>query len=268
MAAIDRSVGRVIFGNDPAGYAAGRPEYPARVYEILRTTCQLEPATNVFDIGAGTGQATFHLLEHGCRITAIEPDTRLAAVLREQVPEDGLKRLRICPTSFETAELLDAPFDLGIAATSFHWLNAPTALHKIMSLLRPGGWWAMWWTVFGDPEHPDEFRRRTEVLFEDLEQSPSHGDRPNVPFALDTEARTRELRDAGFESIAYESIRWTARMTTTQVLALTSTFSPVARLPATQRERFMNELGRVVDEEFGGIVVRNFVTPMYMAMRP
>jgi SAM-dependent methyltransferase len=268
MATIDRSVGQVIFGNDPTGYAEGRPEYPARVYEVLRTTCQLGPATNAFDVGAGTGQATFHLLEHGYQVTAIEPDTRLAAVLREKVTEDGLKRLSVCATSFETAELLDASFDLGVAATSFHWLDAPPTLRKIMSLLRPGGWWAMWWTVFGDPKQPDEFRHRTEIFFEDLERSPSHGNRPNVPFALDTETRMRELREAGFESISYESIQWTARMTTKQVLALTATFSPVACLPETQRERFMNELGRVVDEEFGGIVARNFVTPIYTALRP
>src|SRR6476469_8280415 len=100
MATIDRSVGQGIFGNDPTGYVAGRPEYPARVYEVLRTTCQLGPATKVFEIGAGTGQATFRLLEHGCRVTAVEPDTRLAAMLRTSTPEDCVKRLHICPTAF------------------------------------------------------------------------------------------------------------------------------------------------------------------------
>lgn len=97
MATIDQRIGQVIFGNDPTGYAEGRPEYPARVYEVLRTTCQLSPATNAFEIGAGTGQATFRLLEHGCRVTAVEPDTWLAAVLRASAREDCVKRLSICP---------------------------------------------------------------------------------------------------------------------------------------------------------------------------
>jgi len=267
MATIDRSIGQVVFGNDATSYVEGRPEYPARVYEVLRTTCQLGPATKVFEIGAGTGQATFRLLEHGCRVTAVEPDTRLAGVLRANVTEDCVKRLSICTTSFEAAEFADAPFDLGVAATAFHWLDAPTALAKVMRLLRPGGWWAMWWTVFGTPTN-DAFQCRAQFLFEDLDRSPSHGDRPQTSFALDVEKRTSELHRAGFESIAHEIVQWTINQTTKQVLALTATFSPVALLPEERKKRFMQELGRIADEEFGGSVLRTFTTAIYTAVRP
>jgi len=267
MATIEKQTGRTIFGDDPEQYAEARPEYPARVYEILRTTCQAGPSTRTFEIGAGTGQATIPLLRLGCHVAAIEPDPRLASVLSRSVSRSDAARLSVLSVPFETAELAEGAFDLGIAATSFHWLDQKEALRKVGRFLRPGGWWAMWWTVFGDPEQEDEFQRLTHSLFEELDRSPSHGDRANVPFALDAEKRTDELREVGFESISSEVIRWTVNRTTKQELALTATYSPVARLPDTERKQFLEKIRRVVDDDFCGSVSRNFVTAIYTAAR-
>lgn len=267
MATIEQQAGRTIFGNDPEQYAEARPEYPVRVYEVLRTTCQSGPSTRVFEIGAGTGQASIPVLDLGCHLTVIEPDPRLAAVLARSISGANAARLRVLTVPFETVELPEGSFDLGIAATSFHWLDQKSALHKVIRLLRPGGWWAMWWTVFGDPEQEDEFQRRTHALFEELDRSPSHGDRPNVPFALDAEKRVGDLQAVGFESISSEVIRWTVSRTTKQELALTATYSPVARLPDTERTQFLEKIRRIVNDDFGGNVSRNFVTVIYTAAR-
>jgi hypothetical protein len=40
---IEQSAGLTVFGNDANGYAEGRPDYLARVYDILRTTCRGDP---------------------------------------------------------------------------------------------------------------------------------------------------------------------------------------------------------------------------------
>ncbi|UXR95206.1 hypothetical protein FY157_26070 (plasmid) [Agrobacterium tumefaciens] len=45
-------------------------------------------------------------------------------------------------------------------------------------------------------------------------------------------------------------------------------FLPVARLPEAERSRFLSEIGRIADEEFGGHVRRNFVTAIYLARKP
>ncbi|HWA59757.1 MAG TPA: methyltransferase domain-containing protein, partial [Caulobacteraceae bacterium] len=119
MADIDRAFGRRAFGDDAANYDASRPPYPAWVFEVLRERCGLGPGTAAFEVGAGTGKATRELLRLGADPHyAIEPDARLAAFLRAQNLGPAL---HVVEAPFEAAVLPRADFDLGLAATSFHW---------------------------------------------------------------------------------------------------------------------------------------------------
>ena len=59
-----RIEGRRLFGLDPAGYRAGRPDYPGAIYETLVQRCGLGPTARVLEIGPGTGLVTRHLLRH------------------------------------------------------------------------------------------------------------------------------------------------------------------------------------------------------------
>ena len=79
-----RDEGRSVFGTVASIYAPGRPDYPERVFEILRDRCGLGPSRRVVDIGAGTGQATQRLLEAGatCRRRRVEPGGRRGAPRR------------------------------------------------------------------------------------------------------------------------------------------------------------------------------------------
>ena len=146
---LDRRDGRSLFGQDPAGYDAARPGHPKRVYDILVERCGLRQGTAVLEIGPGTGQATRRLLELGADpLVAVEPDPALAEFLAHatggRVDDRGLARSR------KRSSRPDA-FDLAAAASSFHWVDEPVGLAKIVASLRPGGWWAMWWTLFGEP---------------------------------------------------------------------------------------------------------------------
>lgn len=263
---ISLAEGRHVFGANSERYNSARPDYPLRVYEILREHGAAQKESRVFEIGAGTGQATEPLLALGCKITAIEPDSRLADTLGNRLNHYG-SSLEIIRSSFEDSLLPSATFDLGVAATSFHWLQSDTALTSVFELLRPGGWWSMWWTVFGDPANMDPFQHRTQALFQPLNLSPSHAAGSNRPFALEKELRMAELQTAGFRDVVYEEIRWSPTLTTRQVVALTATFSPVSSLPEEERTRFLSQIEQISDEEFGGFVQRNFVTAIYLARK-
>src|ERR1039458_7195276 len=78
-----RAEARSVYGLDVAGYDAGRPEYPQRVYEVLETRCGLRAGSVVLECGPGTGQVTRRLVEAGARVVAIEPDPAMAAYLRQ-----------------------------------------------------------------------------------------------------------------------------------------------------------------------------------------
>lgn len=258
--------GRSAFGSDAANYDAARPDYPAWVYERLQERCGLKPGTATFEIGPGTGLATGRLLALGADpLVAIEPDHRLAQFLARKLAGSAV---RVLGTTFEDAPLPTAEFDLGTAATSFHWMEQSAALAKVAKLLRSGGWWAAWWNVFGDPERDDAFHEATRTLLRHQAHSPSHYAGQAHPFALDRETRLADIDATGmFDDAQFEIHKWTLSLTTAQVRALYATFSQFSILKSAERERIVDGLARIADQQFGGRVERNMCTALYTARR-
>ncbi len=253
--------GRGAFGADAANYDAARPGYPDWVFERLADTGGLKPGTCAFEIGPGTGQATAALLTAGANpLTAVEPDARLAAYLRAKFAAPALTVLN---AAFEDAMLEPAVFDLGTAATSFHWMDQRTALAKIARSLRRQGWWAAWWNVFGDPDRQDAFHEATNTLLNGADRSPGQ-----YPFALDSAARLADIAAVdAFDQVEFEIQKWTLALTTAQMRALYATYSQFSALPADARERLLDGLAQIAEHDFGGRVERNMCTSLYMARR-
>ena len=259
---IDRAFGRHTFGDDPGAYHAARPAYPGWVFATLRTRCGLASGTATFEIGAGTGKATRRLLDLGANpLVAVEPDPRMAAFLRETNRDEALQ---VIVSSFEDAALQPAGFDLGICATAFHWLDEDVALLKLAKLLRPGGWWASVWNVFGDDSRPDPFHEATRELLNGP-SSPSAGT-GDLPFALDAEARLEALRrSGGFDVIDHRISPWSIDLDPEQTIALYATYSNISI--RSDRKAVLAELGRIAREMFNGHVIRNMTTSLYLARR-
>jgi SAM-dependent methyltransferase len=264
MARIPITAGRSAFGHDRGAYAAARPDYPGALYDRLVERCGLSAGSAVFEVGAGTGLATRRLLALGAApLRAIEPDPRLADYLRRTVTHAALE---VVEETFEDAPLAPNSFDLGVAATSFHWLDQAPALAKVRAVLKPGGWWAMGWNNFGGGEQ-DAFQAATDHLFVDTPDGPSQGQNGRPPFSLDQEARLADLTAAGFVDAAVQVWRWTDVYDTARVVALYRTFSPIQAMPPGRREAFLAALARIADDQFGGQVERPFTTALYMARR-
>jgi SAM-dependent methyltransferase len=232
------------------------------VYETLGSRCGLGAGARIFEIGAGTGTATRRLLDLGAEpLIAIEPDPRLADFLRRNNPDPALN---VIVSAFEDAVLKHATFDLGVSGTAFHWVEEDRALATIALLLRPGGWWAAFWNVFGDDSRPDPFHEATRDML-DGPSSPSAGER-GVPFGLDAEARLAALRrSGGFDIIDSCMSTWPLILNSDQTVALYATYSNIIVRP--DRESILAELGRVAREKFGDRVVRNMTTSLYIARR-
>lgn len=264
MQTIPLNEGRRLFGHDPKVYAAARPEYPDALYDRLKTRCDLRPGTSLFEIGPGTGLATRRLLSLGVsHLRVIEADPRLATYLRETI---GTASLEIDQASFEESTLPEAAFDLGVSATSFHWLEQAPALAKVYRSLKPGAWWAMWWNHFGS-EEPDEFHRATDHLFVGTADSPAWSDQRRIPFALDRDRRLEDLAANGFQDAEVDL--WRSRLTcdTAALVALYSTFSPIQALEPKSRQELLTELARIANEQFDGRVERALITVLYTARK-
>jgi SAM-dependent methyltransferase len=264
MDTIPLNDGRHLFGNDPKTYAKARPDYPDALYERLITRCGLRPGISVFEIGPGPGLATRRLLSLGASpLRAIEPDPRLANFLRETIETSSLE---IDQVSFDEAVLPEATFDLGVAATSFHWLEQGSALAKVYRSLKPGGWWAMWWNHFG-PEEPDEFQQATDHLFARTADSPSWTREKRIPFAFDRDSRLQDLTAAGFQDPEVEVWRSSLTYDTARLVALYSTYSPIQALEPDLRREFLSNLAQISDEQFRGRVERPLITVLYTSRR-
>jgi SAM-dependent methyltransferase len=260
-----KSAGRVAFGLDPARYDRARPDYPAWVFECLSSRCDVGTSTAAFEIGAGTGKATRQLLALGANpVVAIEPDPRLAAFLSEggrTVPA-----LRIVNSVFEDADLAPSSFDLGICATAFHWLDESSALQRIADALRPGGWWAPFWNIYGDPQKRDTFHEATLDLLASGPPNLSNRGHPHLEFGADVDARVSALRAAGaFDSIEVHRSAWSVTLDGSQVMDLYASYSNVSL--RSDREAVLAELGRIAREDFGNRVTRNITTVLYLARR-
>jgi SAM-dependent methyltransferase len=230
------------------------------VYATITSRCSLRSNAAVFEIGAGTGTATHRLLELGADpLIAVEPDRRLAHFLRANNPH---KALQVVVAPFEDASLEKRSFDLGVCATAFHWLDEDSALAKIATLLRPGGWWAAVWNVFGDHSRPDPFHEATKELLE-APASPSFGE-SGIPFALDAAARTAALKRTGaFDVVEVGTSQWPLVLDTDETVALYATYSNAnAR---ADRDAVLAELGRIARNDFGDRVIRNTTTSLYIA---
>jgi hypothetical protein len=79
-------------------------------------------------------------------------------------------------------------------------------------------------------------------------------------------ARLAALRRAGGFDIMDHSIdRWPLILNAEQTVALYATYSNISARP--DRERVLCELGRIARDEFGGRVIRDMTTSLYIARR-
>jgi SAM-dependent methyltransferase len=257
-----REAGRAIYGLDAAGYAAGRPGYPERVFEILVTRCGLTRRTAVIESGPGTGQATGRLIQSGAHVLAVEPDPGMADYLRHSFPSHDLE---VIGATFEEADLPDDGFDLAVAATSFHWVDQAIGIPKLMRIIKAGGWIALWWTIFGDPDRGDPFESAVWGLLGETPGQRAQDFRDQIDRAV---YRAEAFRSEGFVEFNCEVFRSTERMDPPKARAFYGSLFKLLTLDEVDRQRILGSVEDIATEEFGGVVERPFVTVMYTGRRP
>ena len=122
----------VNFGEAAGRYETFRPSYPGEVFDFLLEHLS-SGCTRAVDLGAGTGQATRKLAALFARVTAVEPDARLAKEAR--LPSHA----EIVVQSAEDASFEPASVDAVVSATAFHWMNQPLICRRAAQWLKSGG---------------------------------------------------------------------------------------------------------------------------------
>ena len=126
------------FGAEAAAYERGRPSYPPEAIDWL-----LPPdASDVLDLGAGTGKLTTRLVERGLDVVAVDPIPEMLELLTNSLPDT--------PALLGTAEdipLPDDSVDAVLVAQAWHWFDPERAIKEVARVLRPGGRLGLVWNT-------------------------------------------------------------------------------------------------------------------------
>ncbi len=176
--------------------------------------------------------------------------------------------LDVVTTSFEEAEVAHDAFDLAVAATSFHWVHQEVGLSKLGHALGPGGWVALWWTLFRDPNQLDAFSQVVENILGPATRG-AFDEPGRPPFQLDESHRRRDMtRWAELDDVTSEIITWTCELTPVQARALYASMATVIRRPPDEQRTILDEVERIAAKTSDGFVRRRFVTALYTGRRP
>lgn len=239
-----------VFGEVAALYDEVRPEHPAELATAVLTYAG-DPPRSAVEIGAGTGKATKLFAGRGFPITCLEPDERMAALLRQRFPE-----VEAVPGTFEAWTPPVGGVDLVYAALVWHWLTPVVRAQLAARALASGGTLA----IIGRRSGPADAAVDAEIkaVFD------RHGGYPDR--APMTEWAVPELADQPFTDVRADLTDQVFTLTTERFLELQQTFSPFrTRPPEVQREELA--LLREIVEGRGGAIEMRLQTTLILARR-
>lgn len=253
---------RGIFDEDAELYDRVRPGYPAPLFELLVEEADLGPRRRVLEIGPGTGKATVPLAMTGSRIIAVELGANLAARCAAHVA--ACPDVRVVNLGFEDWPLPGEPFDLVLAATSWHWLDPAVRVAKVARALRPGGLLAVIEThhVAGGS---NRFFADVQQCYERYDPATPPGLRlsaaDEVPYLADTDGS--EL----FEPAIFHRWEWGERYSAGRYLNLLRTYSGHRALPEPARTNLLDCIDELIKTRYGGAITKQYLTQLWLARR-
>jgi SAM-dependent methyltransferase len=245
-------------------YDKGRPGYPRQLVDDLADIAELGEGRRVLEIGPGTGQLTVPMAERRVSLVAVELGANLAQVVRRKLARfDGAE---VVVADFDAWVLPDAPFDLVVAATAFHWLDPATRIQKCADALRPGGVLAIVETRWGAGRGDDPFFVESQSCY--ARWDPGH-DPSFQPLSLEDPPRqpddlaTSEL----FAPAAHRRYLCDREYGAAQYCDLLGTFSNILAFDEPTRAGFLACIANLIEVRFGGKIVRHDVYDLWLAAR-
>jgi SAM-dependent methyltransferase len=196
-------------------------------------------ATDVLEIGAGTGILTRLLAARVGHVTGVEPDDRMRAVLSGS----GVKA-DVQGGHAEELPVGDSSYDVVIAASAWHWVDEARAVPEAARVLRPRGRLALTWNGV---DRSVDWMRSLWAGGVDLG--------PDEKVAVDQRRRTRHVVDveAGGPSPFLEPetrlFRWTRRMAKDDLIGMAATYSAVITMDEESRHRHLESMRRYLDAQ-------------------
>ena len=247
-------------------YDEVRPGYPEALFDDVASLSVIPSRGRILEIGCGTGQATVPLARRGYGVLCIEFGETLAVVARRNLA--GYPGVEVRVRAFEAYPVAEEAFDLAVSATAFHWLDPAVALPKVARSLKPGGAIALFWNEHVRSERNEGFfeaaqriyAREAPEIFDDNYGGPPRPD--EVP------DRAEEIEDSDlFGPTIRRRYGWDQAYDAAEYVRVLDTYSGHRNLDDETRGRLFRGIGRLIDEKFGGRVVKGYQTSLYVARK-
>ncbi len=200
-------------------------------------------AQTAVDLGAGTGLLTRALARKVPEVVAVEPDERMAAVLRARALESRSRGIRVVQGRGEAIPLPDASADGVFVSSAWHWMDPERAPAEIARVLRDGGRFGVIWTS----------RDRDASWVRELDSFRGAG-RPAGSDGRDAEwPHGREVRlPDEFGPIENAEFTFTRRMTIGDLVGMMATYSGAITASPQDREVGLARIRAALEERFPG----------------
>lgn len=252
---------RITFNNNAQTYREIRPKYPEALFDTLIQTAKLPGKAHLLEIGPGTGQATLPLAKRGYDITAIELGVSLANEARNTLKD--YPNVRILTGAFEDVDLPYDSFDLIYSATAFHWIKPDVKFTKSHRILKSNGYLAVIHTNHVSNEEGDAYFFATAPIYKKYD--PTDDETFRLP-------RTEALKPSDvdvhlFTLVLFKTFPLIIRYTANEYVQLLSTFSPTLSMPIETREKFLADITKVINDQFGGSIDKHFAMSLTIARK-
>jgi SAM-dependent methyltransferase len=248
-------------------YDQVRPGYPEALFEDVVSLSGIPDGGRILEIGCGTGQATVPFARRAYHILCVELGQNLAAVARRKLK--AYPRAEVRTGAFEEWPLQEGAFDLAISATAFHWLDPTVAYPKVARALRPGGALALFWNVHVHSDASEGFFEAVQEIYErEAPEIVKPEDHNGPPLPDEVPDRTGEIESSGmFGDVTRRNYRWDETYDTESYLRVLNTYSGHRSLRGDTRERLLCGIADLIDNEYGGRIVKGYMTTLYVAHR-
>ncbi len=136
------------YSNGASFYVEGRPRYPTALIAASAAAAEWRQDSSILEIGSGPGTATQDFAALGGRFTCVEPNADFVAIARDVLAP--FPDITFQASTLEQADL-SGPFDIILAASSFHWIDQKRGVQRIEELLAPNGFVVLLWNKEPQP---------------------------------------------------------------------------------------------------------------------
>jgi ubiquinone/menaquinone biosynthesis C-methylase UbiE len=252
---------RLTFNEFAYLYDKARHSCPEVLIEELIKETKSNTDSKLLEIGPGTGQATMSLAKRGLNITAVEVGNNLAEILKTKLK--NYPDANVITGAFEDTEFPNEYYDLVYAATSFHWIKPESKFTKTHQILKPGGYLAI---INGQQisDERDDFFEASQPVYNKY----WHRDHEN-PFRL---KKINDVEPAGidvnlFELAYFKCFPVTISYNADEYCDLLFTDSEKIALPREKRINFVNEIWRLIINNFNNRIKRSYANSLTIARK-